>query len=98
MAQINWTDRALEDIDNIIQFYVSQSENYAKVLTQRIFDKVELLNSLPWIGRVVPELEFKFVREIIVGSHRIVYHIVSKERIDILRVHHSSLPLDIQQI
>ena len=52
------------------------------------------------MGRVVPELEFKDVREIIVGSYRVIYFNVTSDRTDILRVHHSSFPLalDIQEI
>lgn len=98
MAKINWTDQAKDDIDNLIKFLAPQSENYAKIQIQRIFDKTNLLAKLPRLGRVVPELEYKNVREIIIGSYRIVYHIVSEDRIDILTIHQSARPLNIKDL
>ena len=98
MAQINWTDSANNDINNIIDFLAKQSPAFAKIQIQRIFDKTKLLETLPRLGRVVPELEYENVREILIGPYRIVYHIVSDKRIDILAIHHSSKPLDITKI
>jgi len=96
MAKINWTPQADNDIDNIIQFLAPQSQSYAKIQVQRIFDKTKMIANMPNIGRVVPELEYEKVREIIVGPYRVVYHILSEERIDIITVHHSAVPLDIK--
>ena len=98
MAQINWTDQAKADIQNIIDFLAAQSETYAKIQVQRIFEKTDLLATLPRLGRVVPELEYENVREILVGPYRIVYHILSNERIDILSIHHSARPLSLDDI
>ena len=98
MAQINWTDQAKADIQNIIDFLAAQSETYAKIQVQRIFEKTDLLATLPRLGRVVPELEYENVREILVGPYRIVYHILSSERIDILSIHHSARPLSLDDI
>jgi len=98
MAKINWTPQADNDIDNIIQFLAPQSQSYAKIQVQRIFDKTKMIANMPNIGRVVPELEYEKVREIIVGPYRVVYHILSEERIDIITVHHSAVPLDIKNL
>ena len=43
MAQINWTNLANEDIQNIIEFLSSQSEPFAKVIIQKIISKIDLL-------------------------------------------------------
>ncbi len=98
MAQINWTEQAVADIDSLTDFLAAQSETYAKIQVQRIFEKTDLLANLPHMGRVVPELEYVNVREILVGPYRIVYHVVSEQRIDILTVHHSARPLDIKDL
>jgi toxin ParE1/3/4 len=98
MAKINWSDRSLNDIQNIIDNYAQYSEKAAKLRVQPIFQKIKLLESFPNIGRVVPELEYLKVREILVGQYRVVYHIVSENRIDILTVHHSSFPLNINEL
>jgi addiction module RelE/StbE family toxin len=89
MAEINWTDQALQDIDNIAEFISKDSLKYAKIQTQLFFERVESLCTQPELGRVVPELQKKKIRELIVGNYRIVYRIISLKRIDILTIHHS---------
>lgn len=98
MAQINWTFNADSDLDNIIERLAPNSETHAKITIQRIFDRVDLLKNLPRLGRVVPELEHDNVRELIVGYYRVVYHLLSDDRIDILTVHYSPIPLDINKL
>jgi toxin ParE1/3/4 len=89
MAAINWTDQALKDIDNIAEFISKDSLKYAKIQTKIFFERVESLFTQPELGRVVPELQKKKIRELIVGNYRIVYRIISLKRIDILTIHHS---------
>ncbi len=59
MAEINWTEHAREDLKIIIDYLASQSQTVAKVRVQKIISKVDLLQTFPNIGRVVPELEYK---------------------------------------
>ena len=89
MVKINWTDQSIEDIDSIAEFISTDSLKYAKIQVQRFFERVDVLKSHPKAGRIVPEIEDKSVRELIMGNYRIIYKILSKERIDILTVHHS---------
>jgi addiction module RelE/StbE family toxin len=89
MVEINWTDQALQDIDNIAEFISKDSLKYAKIQTQLFFDRVEVLYSKPEIGRIVPEIHKKKIRELILGNYRIVYRIINLKRIDILTIHHS---------
>jgi addiction module RelE/StbE family toxin len=89
MVEINWTDQALQDIENIAEFISKDSFKYAKIQTQLFFERVEPLFTQPELGRVVPEIQKKKIRELIVGSYRIVYRIVSLKKIDILTIHHS---------
>jgi addiction module RelE/StbE family toxin len=90
MVKVVWTDFAIQDLDDIGEFIAKDSERYAKVVIQNLFESTELLESHPKAGRVVPEFENKNIRELIRGSYRIVYRIVEITRIDILTVHHSA--------
>lgn len=90
MAEINWTDQALEDVENIAEFIAKNSVNYAKIQTFRFFERIEILKHQPKAGRIVPELNIESLRELIQGNYRIIYKIVSKTRIDIITIHHSS--------
>ena len=89
MVTINWTSQSIIDIENIAEFIAKDSERYAKIQTLRFFEAVEVLQTNSEIGRMVPEFKSEAVREIILGNYRIIYHLVSKDLIDILTVHHS---------
>lgn len=90
MAQLNWTDRAISDLVAIAEFIKHDSEKYAKVHIKRIRKRTGQLKDFPYSGRVVSELNQDEIRELVFGNYRIVYRIVSKDRIDVLTIHHSS--------
>ena len=89
MVRVNWTDQALDDIENIAQFIAKDSLKYANIQVQRFFDKAEILTTHPHAGRIVPEINQNFLRELIQGNYRIIYSIVTDSQIDIITVHHS---------
>jgi toxin ParE1/3/4 len=89
MAEITWTKLALNDLDKIYDFIGKDSSYYAQKTVEKIFERVLVLNEFSIIGRIVPEFNVKNLRELIEGNHRIVYRI-SKNKINILRVHHAA--------
>lgn len=98
MAPLNWTDQAIADLTNIAEFIRKDSAKYAKITIQRIRISARQINQFPFSGRIVPETEIQILREIIIGNYRLIYKIVSKERIDIITVFHSSKPLDTEEM
>ncbi|MBW3470243.1 type II toxin-antitoxin system RelE/ParE family toxin [Arthrospiribacter ruber] len=93
MAKVIWSPQAVEDIAQIAEFYFKISSNYAESLIASILSKEDLISSFPEIGRVVPELNNRAVREIIFKNYRIIYCIFDEDRISVLTVHTSSIPL-----
>ncbi|MFZ0389814.1 MAG: type II toxin-antitoxin system RelE/ParE family toxin [Calditrichia bacterium] len=49
------------------------SKYYTRKVTQEIVAKTETLTDLPDIGRIVPEISVKNIRELIVYSYRLIY-------------------------
>lgn len=98
MAKVNWTRQAIDDLYEIREYYASFSIKYAEELTDKIFEKEAILEQHPMAGRMVPELEISEMRELIYKNYRIIYHVVSIERIDVLAVHTGSTPLTEQSI
>lgn len=94
MVEVNWADQSLEDINNIAEFIAKDSVHYAEIQVQRFFDRTDILYKNPKAGRIVPEIEDEFIRELILGNYRIIYRIVSTKRIDIMTVHHSMRRLE----
>ena len=88
MAQVKWLSKALDDMESIAEYISKDSIRYAENLIQKIFERAELLESNPLIGRMVPEFRRKDMRELIIGNYRIVY-LVYTDRVDVIRVHHS---------
>ena len=91
---INWTGRAEDDMEQLIAYWSTISANSARLQIQRIFDKIDLIYAFPRSGRVVPEMGHPNIREHIVGYYRLVSYIVSEQQIDLLLLHHSLRPLE----
>ncbi|MEH1903695.1 MAG: type II toxin-antitoxin system RelE/ParE family toxin [Nostoc sp.] len=89
MAQINWTNQALADLEAIGDFISRDAPSFAQVFVNKVFLSVERLKNFPYSGRIVPEISQDNIREIIFGSYRIVY-LVNNDRVNILTIFHSS--------
>ena len=89
--KIVWTLRARDDLRNIATYISRDNPAAALKLGETIFDRVDVLEKFPELGRVVPEWGRPDVREIIVGSYRIVYRVGNQRKaIEILRVWHGA--------
>lgn len=93
MVKLIWTDQAIDDLGDIGDYIAENSERYAKLTIQKIYDRTDILKSFPQAGRIVPEKNEENVRELIEGSYRIIYEIVSENLIYILTVYHSARDL-----
>jgi addiction module RelE/StbE family toxin len=94
MVEVNWTDQAIDDISNIAKFIAKDSEKYAAIQTESFFERAQILEKIPFVGRIVPESNNKLIRELILGNYRLIYFIVDKNRIDIITIHHGSMLLE----
>jgi addiction module RelE/StbE family toxin len=73
MVRIEWTERSLEDLNDIHDYIARDSGNYAHLFVKKIYETVQKLKDFPNIGRVVPEVNNPSIREIIFQNYRIVY-------------------------
>ena len=93
MAQVRWTPLAADDLDSIAAFISKDSAHYATLFVVDVLSAVDRLNQFPNLGRIVPETKDSSIREIILGSYRIIYRL-GEELVEILTVHHGSQLLD----
>jgi addiction module RelE/StbE family toxin len=98
MAEIDFSQRALEDIDEIAHYWARFSEDAARAYVKKIYATIALLEQFPNLGKISPELNYPKVREIIAGPYRIFYHVISERRIQIITVHHSAQPFDFDNL
>ena len=90
MVKIVWTELSIDDLKDIFDYIAEDSKRYAQITVNKIYLKVQLIINNPFIGRIVPEINEKNIREIISGNYRIVYRIINENQADILRVYHSA--------
>ena len=93
MAEVRWTLQASEDLESIAEFIAKDSPHYACLFVIDVLKAVERLADFPRSGRVVPELNDPNIREIILGSYRIV-HRLRNEVAEILTIYHTARLLD----
>jgi|SRR5688572_3629156 plasmid stabilization system protein ParE len=73
--RVNWSPRAIDDVDSIAAYIAQDSEAYASAVVRKIFVMARTLSESPKRGRVVPEFGDEAIREIFVYSYRIIYRI-----------------------
>lgn len=91
--QIEWSPRAIEDLEAIAQYIAADSTSYAAAVVQTILSTTRKLSLFPFSGRVVPELDDESIREWFAYSYRIIYQI-DKETLTIAAVIHGKRLLD----
>ncbi len=74
-----WTEPAKADLRFIHDFIAHDSIHYAKKVTQDISAKTDILDRLPHMGRMVPELGNENIREIPMYSYRILCEIKDQD-------------------
>ena len=77
--RVAWTETAWRDLEHVADYIAEDSPGYAAALVRRIRDQARSLEELAERGRVVPELDRPAVRELVVGSYRLIYEISEGE-------------------
>ncbi len=73
MAQIIWTEPALNDLDAIADYIAIENPVAAAALVQRVFRHVEQLEAHPESGSRPPELKRSRYRQIVEPPCRVFY-------------------------
>lgn len=85
MAEIIWTNPALEDLNDIAEYIALSNLQSAKKLVAKIFDKIERLEAFPESGKKPIELTNLNYRAVVVNPCRIFYKI-DNDKVYILHV------------
>ncbi|MEW5682176.1 MAG: type II toxin-antitoxin system RelE/ParE family toxin [Pseudomonadota bacterium] len=73
MAEVIWTEPALQQLDAIAEYIALDNAAAARDLVQDVFNKIARLESFPASGRIPPELPDSVYREVVVPPCRIFY-------------------------
>jgi len=92
---IRFAESAVTDLEQLRRWYTEQGvPNIGNRLVAEIFERIEALRDHPDIGRIVPEFEQQYLRELIHPPFRIVYRREPKQ-VRIVRVWRSERLLNI---
>jgi len=89
MGKVIWSPVALEDIKSIHDYIAKDSADRAALFIERLIESTDRLTEFPNSGRVIPEINKNDCREIIFGSYRIMYDVIS-DAVRIASVVHSA--------
>lgn len=76
--QLAWSPEAIEDIEAIAAYIERDSPWYAHAVASRIVATAETIPRHPEMGRVVPEIGQKDIRERFVYGFRVIYQVETK--------------------
>jgi len=96
MVQIEWTEEAENDLDDIMAYISKSSLQYARSFFENVHESIENLKLFPKMGRRVPESKNLEDRELILQKYRIIYRFIEQEeKILIMMIIHGSRLLKI---
>jgi len=79
MVQIEWSEEAEDDLDDILSYLLKSSIQYAESFFQGINEAIENIAKFPKIGRKVPESKNPAYRELIIQKFRLIYKFLEQE-------------------
>ncbi len=88
MAELIWTEKAVEQIEEIGSFIEKDSPFQARRVVQLIIKETRKLKEFSHFGKTIPEVQEEQYREIRVFSYRIFYKIINENQIAIIGVVH----------
>ena len=95
--KILWSPLAIERTSEISEYIAQDNPTAAARWVETLFDKVNVLETSPNSGRIVPETQRDVIREIIYGNYRIIYAVI-KNKVCILTIRHGRQILPTEEI
>lgn len=89
--RVEWSPRAVEDVEAIAAYIAADSTAYARAVVKKMIDVTRRLRQFPFAGRVVPEFGEENLREQFAYSYR-----VQDETITIAAVIHGKRLLELE--
>jgi plasmid stabilization system protein ParE len=84
---VAWSRQAKRDLRAIFDHIAIDSTSQTKTVTEKIGAKVTVLEKLPRIGKMAPELGDPNVRELPIYTYRILYEIQT-DNVEVLAIIH----------
>lgn len=90
--EISWAESAINSLLEAAEYIAKDSPSYASALTLQAEKAAESLGQFSERGRVLPEMREPNVREVFVGSYRLIYR-TSKNLVTVIAFIHGARDL-----
>ncbi len=97
MVEVEWSAQASQDLESIVEFIAKDSPQYAQLFVVDIFRTLDRVALFPNSGRIVPEAANPAVREVILGSYRVMFR-VGKEKVGLITIHQGARLVDANKL
>lgn len=97
MARVIWTERALQDLERVLDYIAADAPLAARRFAQRIIARTDSLSHTPRIGGFVEEDDTRTYRQLVQGNYRNIYR-VDDDTVYIVAVHHAARLLDVDEL
>ena len=94
---VRWSPEAVEDLESIASYIARDSTFYAAAVVRRILESAGGLKVHPHIGRMVPEMAKRSLRERVVYGYRLVY-LIEADSILIVAIMHGRQHFDARAV
>jgi toxin ParE1/3/4 len=85
--RVAWTESAWRELESAANFIALDSPRYAAAFIEQAKSTARSLKTSPNRGRVVPEVGDHALRELFLGSHRLIYEVHADRVIVIAFIH-----------
>ena len=90
--KINWTDPAIEDLQNLVSYIAKDNPSAAEETGLTIYNHITVLETFPAITPVYAHAQGGDIRAILCKEYRIFYRIRKSSKIvDILHIRHGAM-------
>ncbi len=84
MMHVHYTTRFMHEVDEQADYLAQYSLAQAGLFVDNVFRQIDLLKQNAHLGRKVPEVGDEAIRELLFRRYRLIYRLMSAERIDVL--------------
>ena len=93
--RVRWTTPAWNDVEEIARFIARDSPRYAIVVQREAQSAAASLRQFARRGRMVSERNDERLRQLIVGSYRLIYKIIADDEVHIIAFVNSARDLEL---
>ncbi len=92
-----WSPLAEQQVDEALAYIAADDATAARGWLEELLERVAALRRFPDSGRVVPELGRDEIRELLVGSYRVIYR-HRDDLVEIAVIRHQARHFDVDEL